>query len=617
MRLSFSTVKKKPVLGGLVLLLSLSSQALAQDFVPGEIIIKLKGAPGAFSSAKFMGKAGAEGMSLKSSWGSINTYHYSLKPGEDTQAAVARLKADPDVDYVEPNYYFKKASTDDTNQVLSYSDVSSMAASQSFALTAAPIYATEAWGQMYGTDKPIVAVIDTGMDMTHPALANSLWVNTAEIPGNGIDDDGNGFIDDVNGWNFINNNGNPLDCDGHGTHVAGIIRGMGQNLLASPMPASLVRIMPLKFLDCNGNGSTSDAIRAIYYASNMGARVLNNSWGGGNYSRSLHEAILYSYTKYSLFVAAAGNSGTNNDSTPMYPAAYDVPNVISVAATRENDTLASFSNYGKGTTHIGSPGVGIFSTYLGGNFTYLSGTSMAAPIVSGIAALMMRERPQMIAYQIKQVMLANVDAKSALAGKVSTNGRVNSLKSIDSVHTEALSNFMPSYSITASSADRGLASSIASSGGGCGTVAKLYGDINKGGKPPTDPFQMMGFGFLLLVPFLVNTYLRHRNPASRRKHDRFVMNSEVRLKVGDQELVGTVNTISMGGLGINTEALLEQGSVVNMTISSPDGSGAPLQVQGHVVWAKESESYGVQFLRTDKTVLQRIRDLTANLVKAS
>jgi subtilisin family serine protease len=208
----------------------------------------------------------------------------------------------------------------------------------------------------------MVGVIDTGIDYNHPDLAANVWTNPLEIPGNGIDDDGNGYVDDVHGYDFVNRDGDPMDDHGHGTHVAGTIAAVANNGIGVAGVSWHAKVMALKFLDAGGSGWVSDAVEALNYATDMGAKITNNSWGGGEYSTALRDAIAAANSAGAVFVAAAGNSANNNDATPFYPAGYEGPNVIAVAATDASDTLAVFSNFGRNTVQLGAPGVGIYST---------------------------------------------------------------------------------------------------------------------------------------------------------------------------------------------------------------------------------------------------------------
>ncbi len=251
------------------------------------------------------------------------------------------------------------------------------------------IDAPESWA-LFKTqrDRVIVAVIDTGIDRLHPDLSASVWHNDREIPGNGIDDDANGYADDETGWNFWSNTADVTDWAGHGTHVSGMIAAVNNNGIGVAGISGAARIMPLKFIH-TWYGLTSDAIRAIVYAADMGAGIINASWGGGDDSQAMKEAIRYAGDKGVLFVAAAGNWSINTDRYPFYPASYRLSNVLSMAATDSLDHLAWFSNYGRTSVHLAAPGDGILSTFPGGGYVRFSGTSMAAPVASAIASIVL------------------------------------------------------------------------------------------------------------------------------------------------------------------------------------------------------------------------------------
>ncbi len=296
----------------------------------------------------------------------------------------------------------------------------------------------DAWDITRGSDKVIVAILDSGVDYSHPDLAGNMWTNSGEIAGNGIDDDGDGYVDDVYGWNFANDNSNPKADDSpsyHGTHVAGTVGAVGGNGVGISGHAQVVKLMALKFLGSNGSGYTSDAVRGIDYAIAHKANIISNSWGGGGYSQSLSDAIERARQAGILFIAAAGNAGINNDVSNFYPANYPQDNVISVAATTSSDALASFSDYGARKVHIGSPGVGIYSTLNGNSYGAKSGTSMATPLISGVLALMESLRPDLSYLQIKGALLGTVDEVPALRGKVASNGRVNAYRALSQVAT--------------------------------------------------------------------------------------------------------------------------------------------------------------------------------------
>ncbi|MGC4016647.1 MAG: S8 family serine peptidase [Luteolibacter sp.] len=295
------------------------------------------------------------------------------------------------------------------------------------------IDASHAWAVSTGGTGAVIAVIDTGVDSTHPELQGNLWTNTGEIPNNGIDDDHNGYIDDVKGWDFANNDALPADGHGHGTHVAGTIAARGNNAAGVSGVCWNARIMPVKFLADSGSGYTSDAVKAVAYATRMGAKISNNSWGGGGYSQALYDAINQAGQAGDLFVAAAGNDATDNDVTPQYPAGYQLPNVVSVASTDERDNLSYFSNWGAATVDIAAPGSNILSLQPGGGYASKSGTSMATPHVAGVAGLLISKNSSLTPSQLKQLLMFGSDSLGSLGGKVASQGRLNAYKALKSV----------------------------------------------------------------------------------------------------------------------------------------------------------------------------------------
>ncbi len=309
---------------------------------------------------------------------------------------------------------------------------------QSGGVADADIDAPEAWNVTTGSRSVVIGVIDSGVDVTHPDLAANIWRNPGEIPGNGIDDDGNGFVDDVSGWDFVSNDNTPQDGNGHGTHVAGTIGAAGNDGRGVVGVNWQVSILPLKFLSDSGSGSTAAAIAAINYATDLRTRgvnivATNNSWGGGGYSTALRDAIRRHGDAGILFVAAAGNEAANNDVTPSYPANYDLPNVISVAALDRSDRLASFSNYGATTVHIGAPGVAIYSTTPGNRYASYNGTSMAAPHVAGVAGLLAAANPQATVAEIRSAILDSAVPISSLSGRSTTGGRLNAAAALERI----------------------------------------------------------------------------------------------------------------------------------------------------------------------------------------
>ena len=310
---------------------------------------------------------------------------------------------------------------------------------QSGGLVDADIDAPEAWRTTTGSRGVVIAVIDSGVDYTHPDLAANAWRNPGEVAGDGIDNDGNGFVDDVFGWDFRNNDADPMDDNGHGTHVAGTIGAVGNNGTGVVGVNWQVSIMSLKFLSSSGTGSTSNAIAAVNYATRMkrdfGVNVVatNNSWGGGGFSTALRDAIAAGGRQNILFVAAAGNDGADNDATPHYPSNYANTAVISVAASDRSNRLASFSNYGATSVDLAAPGASIISTLPGNAYGSYSGTSMAAPHVAGVVGLLAAARPGATAGEIRSAILSTTTPVAAFAGKLVTGGLLNAAAAVAAI----------------------------------------------------------------------------------------------------------------------------------------------------------------------------------------
>ena len=267
---------------------------------------------------------------------------------------------------------------------------------------------TRAWSITTGSESVVVAVIDSGIDLNHPEFAGQLWVNPGEIEGTWRDDDGNGFVDDLHGWNFVTNSPNIQDDLGHGTHVAGIIAARGDNGEGIAGVAHGVRLMPIKFLDLDGSGTVQNAARAVYYAVDNGARIINASWSGGPRSAVLEQALRYAESRGVVFVTASGNEGVAiSGRQRVYPASYTMSNVVAVASIDPSGRLSSFSNHGN-TVAIAAPGRNIVSTWLGGDYRAMTGTSMAAPFVSGTLALVASAYPSLSSRQLVQRVLATV-----------------------------------------------------------------------------------------------------------------------------------------------------------------------------------------------------------------
>jgi len=302
------------------------------------------------------------------------------------------------------------------------------------------INAARAWSLTTGARNVVVAVIDSGIDIHHPDLAANIWTNPNEAGGNAIDDDRNGYTDDIHGWNFVDDNNQLTDGYGHGTHVAGIIGAVGNNGLGVAGIAWQVSLLPLKVQDSRGIGSTSAVLKALNYITMMrrdhgiNIVVANASWeSAAGYSLVVQEAIRAEGNVGVTFVAAAGNQASNNDAIPRYPANYQLPNLIAVAALSTTNTLASMSNYGGTTVDLAAPGSLIQSTFPGGTYGILSGTSMAAPQVSGVVALLAAAKPGITLAEVRAAILGTTTPVAGLLGKTATGGRLNAAAALASL----------------------------------------------------------------------------------------------------------------------------------------------------------------------------------------
>jgi len=426
---------------------------VTQDYAPDRLIVRYKPESVKSQSSRMsvQAMANAEAGSrviLDLSTSGVVGMQLVQVTGTSLSRAMEVYDANPDVLYVEPDYRISLSpiETGGTNAPVQSQSLRAAGAgwpndpgySQLWGLEntgQAPFYgkagadikAPLAWGVTTGSSSVTIALIDTGVDYSHPDLAANIWQNPGEYL-NGADDDGNGYIDDIRGWNFVAKNNDPMDDNGHGTHCAGTMAAIGNNGIGITGVTWNTKIMSLKFLDSKGFGYTSDAIAAILYANQKGVPIISCSFSGPGESKALKDAI---DSSSALFICAAGNAGANSDITPQYPAAYPSPQIISVAASTYQDTLASFSNYGINSVDLAAPGVSIYSTTKSGGYSYLNGTSMAVPYVTGTAALLKARNPSMTTSQIKSKILSSCDVLASLSGKVATGGRLNAAKALD------------------------------------------------------------------------------------------------------------------------------------------------------------------------------------------
>lgn len=357
---------------------------------------------------------------------------YGMNSNEMMVDTIHLLAADPNVLYAEPNYIVKAIGLPNDPQFENLwglhndGQVGCAYDPKEPGQGGADISVLGAWDKYTtGSSDIVVAVIDTGIDYSHQDLDKNMWMNDDETPGNNKDDDNNGYVDDIYGYDFHNNDGNPNDDNGHGTHCAGTIGAIGDNGIGVVGVNHTVRLMALKFLNEYGFGDTANAVKAIMYAVENGARILSNSWGGAQFSNAMKEAIAYANDKDVLFVAAAGNSYRDNDLDPHYPSNYDIPNVVAVTAIDCLNKKPNWSHWGANTVDLAAPGINILSTYPNNAYKLSSGTSMATPHVAGAAALLLAFKTDLKALDVKDLILNTVDSVDDLIGKTVTGGRLN------------------------------------------------------------------------------------------------------------------------------------------------------------------------------------------------
>lgn len=381
---------------------------------------------------------GTEVLSRHPAMGDVHVVR--IPPGRSLEEELRRMEGSGMVEFAEPDYLLRTTREPNDPNFLAGLSWGLRDFAPSGATGRADIGAPEAWDVRTDAGDVIVAVIDSGIRPTHQDLRDNLWRNPGEISGSGRDDDGNGYIDDVHGIDAIVRSGNPWDTQGHGTHVAGIVGAVGNNGIGSAGVAWRVQLMALRFIGDDGEGATSDAVRCLDYARAHGARIVNASWGSSARSQSLRRAIERARSADMIVVAGAGNSSANLDRDPFYPAAFDAPNLLSVASSDRTGGLASSSSYGPTTVDLAAPGEGIHSTWATSDSAYrvASGASMAAPHVTGTLALLAAECPSCSATELIDAILNSVDPVPSMAGKVRTGGRLNAGRALARVRIAAI-----------------------------------------------------------------------------------------------------------------------------------------------------------------------------------
>jgi subtilisin family serine protease/PKD repeat protein len=396
-------------------------------WVPGQLLVKYKtgaapelGKHGVKKAKKVFGRFKLKGKALQhaTARGLDRAYLIELDT-DDIEPAMKKLKADPKVEYAEPNYYLHLNAVPNDP---------SYASQWALANIGAPL----AWDSATSGSGVVVGVVDTGISVSHPDLAANLWVNPGEIAGNGIDDDANGFIDDVHGWNFAGDNNDVNDTTGHGTHVAGIIGAAGNNAAGITGVSWSAKLAALRI-----GGSLIDvyaAVQAIEYANMMGFKITSNSWGwsDGGQQFLFDDVVAAAEAAGHLFVVAAGNDARNTDVQPEYPAHYTNPNVVSVTASNSSSALSSYGNYGAASVDLAAPGDGILSTLPGATYGTMSGSSMATPHVAGAAALFWTANPSLTHAQVRRKLMLTSHPQASLWGKTVSGGRLSLANLFDS-----------------------------------------------------------------------------------------------------------------------------------------------------------------------------------------
>jgi subtilisin family serine protease len=431
---------------------SIVSQMEKGKYKDGELLVKFKSGVVKTSSLKLHQTIRA---SVAKSFKIVpNLELVTLPTGLSVKDAVMQYMSDPNVEYAEPNYTRHIMSTIPNDTYFGNQWALHNTGTYASGTAGADIKATDAWAITQGSSSIVIAVLDTGIDYNHSDLVGNMWINTGETScTNGIDDDSNGFIDDCKGWDFVGtdvdtsiDDNDPMDDYGHGTHVAGIIGAVGNNGTGVTGVMWEVKLMALKCFDSEGYGTVSDEVEGIDYAVENGAKIINTSYGSYGYSQTEYDAISSANAAGVLLMASAGNGGEdgigdNNDLTPHYPSGYNLSNIISVAATDQNDIRVPFSNFGLNSVHVAAPGVYVLSTIPQGLFSdfsdkeFYDGTSMAAPHVSGLAGLLYSYydgiHNTLFNYsQVRTAILRSVDVLPTLSGWIQTGGRINAFKAV-------------------------------------------------------------------------------------------------------------------------------------------------------------------------------------------
>ena len=517
------------------------------------------------------------------------------------------LLDDPDVLYVEWDYFYTlsnglssfapfRLETLSEDRVKDYAEMSGhllQIQNQGSLEMPQPAPLTRGLTSQNGDSQPIIAVIDSGIDVHHFVfnMSQSLWTNPKERL-NGIDDDGNGFIDDIHGWNFVDNNNNIHDEQGHGTQVSGVILGFFMDIFSYPIEEeSPVKIMPLKAFGLTNEGLSSHLAKAVYYAVDQGADVLNLSFSSENYSHTLHRALNYAYEKGVSVVVAAGNDNRDLDQKGGYPAGLPIPGILSVASVHGvNQSLSAFSNYGQQKVVLATPGENILTTSLGGLYRLVSGTSISTPFISALVSYGRLQRQDLSSYDLSTVIEGVVSKKKPLESKLKSGGLFEADNMGD--FRQLAGDFQSLGELPPYEEDVYLElAQVQFLGGGCGTIA--YQQRRASFKKPKMSVSKTLWAFCLLFsPMLLVFLLRRKTGQEGRKYERISVLWPGHLLIEDSSLKGQITSFSLEGLAFQScspQVLrLQKGSSVTIQAKNT-------RLQAKVCWSsKRLQKIGLQ-----------------------
>ncbi|HYY58406.1 MAG TPA: S8 family peptidase, partial [Pyrinomonadaceae bacterium] len=395
----------------------------------GEVLVRFREGIAEADKSALAGSLGARrGRRVR---GKSRIERLNLTSGRDPQAVAAELRLNPKVELAEPNFllHHDELVPDDGRFGEQWALRNT---GQGGGLVGSDINAAMAWEKTTGAQSTVIAVIDSGVDFTHPDLALNQWTNPGEVE-NGRDDDGNGFVDDLHGWDWVSGSNLIHDEQGHGTSVAGAIAAQGNNADGITGVMWRAGLMSLRVLDNTGTGDIATAVEAIDYAIERGAHVINCSWGTNEESLILRDAIERAGRSGVVVVCSAGNSGRDIETAPYYPASFGLPNLVAVASTDGFDRIASFSNHGATHVTVAAPGTDILTTQMGGGYRVVSGTSISAPMVSGVAGLIKTVRPWLSANGTAAAIKDGARRVAELSGQTSTGGIVSASGALEAL----------------------------------------------------------------------------------------------------------------------------------------------------------------------------------------